>query len=50
MSGYIYVKPSATKEDKTITAEASILNIIKEYDEETQSEILYNVLKAIKND
>ena len=50
MSGYIYIKPSATKEDKTITAEASILNLIKEYDEETQSEILYNVLKAIKND
>lgn len=50
MSGYIYFKPSTTNEDKTITAEASILNLIKDYDQETQSEILYNVLKAIKND
>ena len=49
MTGYINVT-SKLVEDKSVSAEASIIKFLEEFDKTTSLDILYNVVNTIRND
>lgn len=49
MTGYINVT-SKLVEDKSVSAEASIIRFLEEFDKTTSLDILYNVVNTIRND
>jgi hypothetical protein len=49
MTGYINIT-SKLVEDKSVSAEASIIKFLEEFDKTTSLDILYNVVNTIRND
>lgn len=49
MTGYINIT-SKLVEDKSVSAEASIIKFLEEFDKTTSLDILYNVVTTIRND
>ncbi len=49
MDGYINIQGSL-KTSKSVSAEASIIEFLEEFDSDTSIDILYNVINTFRND